>query len=220
MELNPSASQNVGTLTGEALYTSISSALSAGCGTVAPSSTMATCEVPTITGINYVEDGVDGVWHDGSLSISIPFMSVTDNNVLQALISSIAGAFMASSTIANNSRVYFTQKSQTFTNLTNVAALAQAIYTDDVSDVHSPQNLGVALVFSGATTDSYLCDAAALAGSALYYSGFVANAIGLIPGFEWAEVVGLAIEGASVASEGAMQAVGLTCELKQLTGSK
>lgn len=118
---------------------------------------------PPITGIAYMESGVDGVWDDGSLSISISFMSVTNNNVLQALISSVAGAFMASSVFANNFHFYFSEKSQTATNIRNVAGLAQAIYTNNTSDAHSPQNLGVALAFSGGTSDSYICDAAALA---------------------------------------------------------
>jgi hypothetical protein len=220
MELNPSASQNIGTLTGTALYTSISSALSQGCGTVAPSATMVTCSVPAISPIAYVEDGVDGVWNDGSLSIDIPFMSVTDNDVLQALISSVAGAFMASSLVPNNTHLEFFDSTQSGSDITNIAALAQAIYTDDVSGAHSPQNLGVSVAFSGANGKEYLCDAASLAGSALYYSGFIAGALGVIPGFEWAEGLAVVIEGANAASDSALQAVSLTCELQSLTGSK
>ncbi|KAK5721346.1 hypothetical protein LTR17_014635 [Elasticomyces elasticus] len=163
MELNPSASQNVGTLTGEALYTSISSAISVGCGTIASGATMVTCTVPEITGVGYVEDLNNDLWDDGHLSLSIPFMSVTDNDVLQALISSVAGAFMASSTIANNSKLetvdcgaYYSDSACQYANITNVAALAQGIYTDDVTDgMHSPQSLGIALTFSEATNNEF-----------------------------------------------------------------
>lgn len=211
MELNPSASQNIGTLTGSALYTSISSVLSEGCGTVAAGSTMVTCDVPQVTGMNYIENGVKGVWYDGTLSIGIPFMSVTDNDVLQALISSVAGALMASSLIPNNTEFAYDR------NMTNVASLVQAIYTDDTGDVHSPQSLGISLSVQGDNGRSYLCDASSLAGSGIYYAGFFAEALGVIPGFEWAEALGVLIEGAAAASDSTLQALALGCEITSLT---
>lgn len=202
LELNPSASQNIGTLTGEALYTSISSALSVGCGTVAESSTMVSCAVPDITGINYVENGVEGAWNDGSVSVSIPFMSVTDDDTLQALIGSVAGALMASSVIPNSSTLYNTPNFGEV-NMTNVAALAQSIWTDDTGDTHSPQSLSVALAFScptgcvGSASDSYLCDDESLGSSIATVGGFIADALSLIPGLEWIGEVGEGIEVAS-----------------------
>ncbi|KAK3650938.1 hypothetical protein LTR56_005989 [Elasticomyces elasticus] len=226
MELNPSASQNVGTLTGEALYTSISSAISVGCGTIASGATMVTCTVPEITGVGYVEDLNNDLWDDGHLSLSIPFMSVTDNDVLQALISSVAGAFMASSTIANNSKLetvdcgaYYSDSACQYANITNVAALAQGIYTDDVTDgMHSPQSLGIALTFSEATNNEYVCEANSLASSAIYYSGILLGALAAIPGFEWAAAAGAFISSVDAGTKAAIKAISLTCEIQTLTG--
>ncbi|KAK4546996.1 hypothetical protein LTR36_001216 [Oleoguttula mirabilis] len=228
LELNPSASQNVGTLTGSALYTSISSAISQGCGTIASGATMVTCTVPTITGVDYVEDLNHDLWNDGSLSLSIPFMSVTDNDVLQALISSVAGAFMASSTISNNSQVvntdcgaFYSDSACNAVNITNIAALAQSIYTDDVTEgMHSPQSLGIALAFSEKTSSEYVCDVAALAGSSLYYTGILTAALAAIPGFEWVAGIGAIVEAVDAGSEAAIQGVALTCEIQSLTGTK
>ncbi|KAK4945011.1 hypothetical protein LTR10_015688 [Elasticomyces elasticus] len=226
MELNPSASQNVGTLTGEALYTSISSAISVGCGTIASGATMVTCTVPEITGVGYVEDLNNDFWDDGHLSLSIPFMSVTDNDVLQALISSVAGAFMASSTIANNSKLetvdcgaYYSDSACQYANITNVAALAQGIYTDDVTDgMHSPQSLGIALTFSEGTNNEYVCEANSLASSAIYYSGILLGALAAIPGFEWAAAAGAFISSVDAGTSAAIKAISLTCEIQTLTG--
>ncbi|KAK5707047.1 hypothetical protein LTR17_021037 [Elasticomyces elasticus] len=226
IELNPSASQNVGTLTGEALYTSISSAISVGCGTIASGATMVTCTIPEITGVGYVEDLNNDLWDDGHLSLSIPFMSVTDNDVLQALISSVAGAFTASSTIANNSKLetvdcgaYYSDSACQYANITNVAALAQGIYTDDVTDgMHSPQSLGIALTFSEATNNEYVCEANSLASSAIYYSGILLGALAAIPGFEWAAAAGAFISSVDAGTKAAIKAIGLTCEIQTLTG--
>lgn len=226
LELNPSASQNVGTLTGAALYTSISSAISKGCGTIASGATMVTCSVPEITAVDYIEDLNHDLWNDGHLSLSIPFMSVTDNDVLQALISSVAGAFMASSTVSNNSHLvnadcgaHYSDSQCVPTNITNVAALAQAIYTDDVSGMHSPQNLGIALTFSEATSDEYICEAASLASSSIYYSGILTSALAVIPGFEWVAAIGAIISTVDAGTKAAIKAMSLTCEIQSLTGT-
>ncbi|KAK4901387.1 hypothetical protein LTR27_001945 [Elasticomyces elasticus] len=216
MELNPSASQNVGTLTGEALYTSISSAISVGCGTIASGATMVTCTVPEITGVGYVEDLNNDLWDDGHLSLSIPFMSVTDNDVLQALISSVAGAFMASSTIANNSKLETVDCGAYYSDS---ACQNANIYTDDVTDgMHSPQSLGIALTFSEATNNEYVCEANSLASSAIYYSGILLGALAAIPGFEWAAAAGAFISSVDAGTKAAIKAISLTCEIQTLTG--
>ncbi|KAK3647740.1 hypothetical protein LTR56_007969 [Elasticomyces elasticus] len=202
MELNPSASQNVGTLTGEALYTSISSAILVGCGTIASGATIVTCTVLEITGVGYVEDLNNDLWDDGHLSLGIPFMSVTDNDVLQALISSVAGAFMASSTIANNSKLETVD--------------CGAYYFD--SACQYANSLGIALTFSEATNNEYVCEANSLASSAIYYSGILLGALAAIPGFDWAAAAGAFISSVDAGTKTALKAISLTCEIQTVTG--
>lgn len=225
MELNPTASVNVGTLVGSTLYTSVSSALVAACGTVG-NGPMQTCGTAQITGIAHVEDYENDLWTDGTLDITVPFISAFDQPTLDAMIASVAGAVMASSTLPNNTATIaddctnniFNSASgcQSSVNITNVASLTQAIYTDDTGSAHSPQSLAIAMAFSDNGGPDYLCDAGALSAAAIYYGGFVCDMLGAIPGFEWATAIGDAIEVVDGASDGVLNGIALGCEVSTL----
>ncbi|KAK5690206.1 hypothetical protein LTR97_012394 [Elasticomyces elasticus] len=93
------------------------------------------------------------------------------------------------------------------------------IYTDDVTDgMHSPQSLGIALTFSEATNNEYVCEANSLASSAIYYSGILLGALAAIPGFDWAAAAGAFISSVDAGTKAAIKAISLTCEIQTLTG--
>lgn len=83
IEINPTASQNVGFLTGTSLHTAVSDALVTACSTPKSGSTITTCTPATVTSVPYMESVYV---EEGDLELAVPLVSVSDPNKMQALI--------------------------------------------------------------------------------------------------------------------------------------
>lgn len=87
----------------------------------------------------------DSLHHDGTLDIDIPIISVSDPNVLNALISFIAAGVQSNGQSPNNSNAvsYLCDEAHLpcqdyenaySANLINVPAVMQAIYTEETEE--------------------------------------------------------------------------------------
>lgn len=96
-----------------------------------------------MTGLDYID--ADALHHDGTLDIDIPIISVSDPNVLTALISFIAAGIQSNSQSPNNTNTitYLCDEAnlpcQDYENamtvdLVNVPAVLQAIYTEETEE--------------------------------------------------------------------------------------
>ncbi|KAK4496026.1 hypothetical protein PRZ48_013295 [Zasmidium cellare] len=238
IEINPTASQNVGELTGTSLFTAVSNALVTACGTPTSGTPITTCTPATISAVSYMEGSTIA---EGDLELAVPLISVSDPNTMQALVVAVAGAFQANSLIKNN-----TQSVQAWpdtvcggeTNpcmhgpstveMTTINSIAQAIYTSDIASEDSHvQNLQAILAFEKGSAGKAACSKEALIMDSLAAIGAFLAILGTIPGFEWMEaeaevmvVVDTGMDTANAALAGGAEAVSLACEVSEAKGGE
>jgi len=106
ISVGPSASvevgkiqQNVGTLTGTALYTSISSALDKICPTATGETVQCSTDTVSISGIDYIQS--DGTLGEGELVVSVQASSYNETKLRDAMIKSAALTAKASANSTN-----------------------------------------------------------------------------------------------------------------------
>lgn len=197
-----------------------------GCGSITPSSTMNTCTVPKITNVAYldkVNEDPTRIWQwDGEIEIDVLLMSVSDPNVLHALIHSVAYAISTTTYMTNNTESLdcncklnaYSESVCEKCNVSTAANIAQAIYSDDVdSDEPLTQNLAVTLIFSTSTSNSYICNIGSFFTAATYYVSFFADILAAIPGFEWAAFVGGLSSAIESQTKMGTKALSLGCEI-------
>jgi GH18 family chitinase len=225
----------VGTLTGADLFTSVSSALMAGCTIESAGATATECgDIPEITGITYFDDlskGASGNWYNfdnpktgGKLKIEPVLMSVYDETVLEALITAIAAALNGTSLHADNTitvnyecdSCYDSPIGWPTQDYTSVSSLVQAIYTeqtDDTNGAETLQNLEVSLTLES-DSGEFLCAAGAFVFDALAVIGL------LLPGFEWLEGAAELLDGAASVDTWAAGAMSFTCLASDTIGNE
>jgi hypothetical protein len=194
----------VGTLTGEDLFTSVSSALAAGCTVATEGVTVTSCsDLPKITGIQYYttyEDddgnmeitysGITGAPEgdtDGKIELDVLLMSVWNQDVLNALINSIAATLQGMSVNTTNDITVLAndlgEGNGSSSNYTTVSGIVLAYYTEQTAatggDV-ARQDLEVQFTLEQ-DGGEYDCGAGAFVFDAL-------AVISLLPGFEWMEI--------------------------------
>ncbi|KAH8682019.1 hypothetical protein BX600DRAFT_407914 [Xylariales sp. PMI_506] len=194
----------VGTLTGDALYTSISSALAAGCSVPTQGATITECgDIPAITGIVWAEEIKEGdpdlgdyyyvptdaeAGISGKIEMEVVVMNVWDQDVLDALIGTVAATIKGLSENSSNSvLVYEPSTSDTYTDqgpsfeMTTVAGVVLAMYTEQTADTNGAlqmQDFEVKLSLETGDGGEYECGIGALVMDSI-------GLIGVVPGFEW-----------------------------------
>ncbi|KAH8658450.1 hypothetical protein BX600DRAFT_524945 [Xylariales sp. PMI_506] len=194
----------VGTLTGDALFTSISSALAAGCTVATEGVTVTACgSIPKITDIiifpteegdddemeiDY-EDISDGMldYDYASISMEVVVMSVWNQNVLNALISTVAATLQGMSINAtNNLKAYslepysWDDPDAPYVNYTSVPSIVLAIYSEQTLETDGAveiQDLQIEFKIDGDAGESH-CGIGAFVFDSL-------AVLALIPGFEF-----------------------------------
>ncbi|KAK3646606.1 hypothetical protein LTR56_000510 [Elasticomyces elasticus] len=220
MEINPTASQAVGTLTGTELFTSVSNAIKSACSTPSGGTPVSSCSAATISNIIIVNSNGDS--GGGDLAVTFPFVSYDDLNTFEALVVAVAGAFQVSSSDPANTKEFEVNESgdsglhgigsTTPVNITTIGALAQAIVTiqtaEDTNGDVKVQNLAVNLALEGNAGTGFDCSAVALVNDGLGALSLITGLLGLIPGFEWAELVEIPL-----ILDAEIEAISLSCDI-------
>ncbi|KAK4549853.1 hypothetical protein LTR36_005154 [Oleoguttula mirabilis] len=192
LQMAATSSVNIGVMTDiaqvSALYTSVSNNLVSACPTPTSGSTVTACaSVAPVTGVSYIDDYND-LKTDGELDITVPLISVTDANVLQVLILSIAAGIAGNAQDPGNTASVAwmcdscwdeTSDDWPTANLTNVPGLMQAIFTEQTEATDGAileQDLEVTFSL-GLGADAFTCSDASLV-----LSGMAAIAA-IVPGF-------------------------------------
>lgn len=190
-QMASSLSQNVGTKTGDELYTSISNILESACPSVtAPTGTntaepvSCTEEPGYLDGITYIDDWND-FKKDGILNLSISISAYWDNTARQTLIEGISQLINGTSLQPANTKetswecdTCLDDEDWPTVNLTNIPQLSQVIYSDDI---HT-SNLLLTTEFEVESNGAYVCAIDAFVIDAM-------GALALIPGLEWLGIV-------------------------------
>ncbi|THY12303.1 glycoside hydrolase [Aureobasidium pullulans] len=226
LDVNPTASAMVGTLTGAPLFTSVSSAVRKACGTVAPSATITECGEALITGISYHQPGEEFMYNNGAVAIGFPFVLIKSEDAMEAMIVAIAGMAQVNSLIPENTFTetwYWHFKSEAIRhseNVTLIPALILADYVEQTEDTQTDlvkQHLGVSFSFDTGEQQKWGCPVSTMLADTAAGLGAVFGLIAIIPGFEWVAPMGEAIALGSAAAAAAAEGLSLGCGISELT---
>ena len=122
---------HVGTLTGEALYASISSALDQLCPSVTQTESMTSCSTDSVTigDIDYVDGG--SLAQDGELVVKVDSSAYNDTNLRNAMINSAA---LTANNSAQGSRCY--SQSYTVEELRKREISSQSFWADPLGNIY------------------------------------------------------------------------------------
>ena len=201
------ASVNVGTLTGDRLYTAVSDALMSGCTSTpagGPHGTITKCgHIPKVTGIVWADS--TGDWgRNAELELSIQWINYYDLRSLKGMIASLASVLKSNS--LNPANIWKPPRQQCNPlcvgtscpyNTTNVPGWVGITYSQDTVSHHlwPDQQLFVNLAVKTSEGSPFLC-----ADGALIMDGLAALA--LFPEFEWLSFLAIPALGASATCAG------------------
>jgi hypothetical protein len=230
-EQNPTASAMVGSLTGAPLYTSVSSAIRKACGTVESGTPITQCEEAKITGIAYIEK--ERFHEGGSVAIGFPYVSIEDEDAMEAMIISIAGMTQVNSEIpdATYSDMWLEysnwngkpQVDHYYENFTLIPALIQVIYSQQTEETETAlvvQNLAVSFSFDTECEQKWGCPVETMLADTAAGLGALLGLVAVVPGFEWMAEVGPLIAVVGAVSGAVAEGLSLSCGISELTESE
>jgi hypothetical protein len=226
-EQNPTASAMVGSLTGAPLYTSVSSAIRKACGTVEFGTPITQCEEAKITGIAYIEK--ERFHEGGSVAIGFPYVSIEDEDAMEAMIISIAGMTQVNSEIPDDMWLEYSnwngkpQVDHYYENFTLIPALIQVIYSQQTEETETAlvvQNLAVSFSFDTEREQKWGCPVETMLADTAAGLGALLGLVAVVPGFEWMAEVGPLIAVVGAVSGAVAEGLSLSCGISELTESE
>ena len=192
IQQDPTASVNAGTMSGNALYTAVSSSIAAACPT--PSGTVNSCNnVSSIDSISYL-DSNQNLQTNGELVINLPIVNYSSATAREFMIEAIAQLVNATTLNSTNANTVtptdpnvgnpygFVPPTDSPITLYNAPAVILSQFTDAGSGQEAQTMLFQMSLEEPEQGGGYSCAMGALALDAI-------GLLGLIPGLEWIGVI-------------------------------